>query len=165
MVNQRKATVDTILSTLRERGVEFDVNGGESVSAFLTAEDKKSITESLCNGFMNGEIQMSSDSFEKYSKSETELKKYVIGLINNWIRKAPELNGGTTYQAKNPGSRAGSGDEQIKALKALIKTIADEEVKREIQQAINDRLAEIKPAKTVEINVDALPEHLKHLAV
>lgn len=163
MVNQRKATVDSILFTLKERGINYEVNGQSSVSEFLTAEDKKNITDSLCKGFMSRTIHMSDDSFQKYSKSETEMRKYVIGLVNNWIRKAPELNGGNTYQAKNPGSRAGAGDEQIKALKALIKTVDDAAVKQEIQQAINERLAEIKPAKTVEINADALPEHLKYL--
>jgi len=157
-VNQRTAVINAVKAVV----TNFEVGGGENLADFITAEQKKSIRAMLVEGFFEGNIQFSDTT--KLNNREY-LAKYVSGLLDNWMRKAPELNGGVAYQAKNPGSRAGSGDEQIKALKALLKTIADDEVKKEIQQAINSRLAEIKPAKTVEINVDALPEHLKHLAI
>ena len=74
------------------------------------------------------------------------------------------LNGSEKYEAKNPGSRAGSGDEQIKALKALKSTLTSLEDIEAIDKAIETRTAEIKPIKTVAINVNALPEAFRHLA-
>ena len=47
-------------------------------------------------------------------------------------------------------------------MRALKKTTNDVSVLAEIDKAIATRLAEIKPA-TVEIDVSALPEHLRHL--
>jgi len=155
-VNQRTAVINAVKAVV----TNFTVGGGENLGNIITAEQKKQVRAMVVEGFLSGSISFSDSS--KLGNHEY-IAKYVSGLVDNWFRKAPELNGGNTYQAKNPGSRAGSGDDQIKALKALLKTVDDNEVKLEIQQAINSRLAEIKPAKTVEINVGALPEHLRHL--
>jgi hypothetical protein len=137
--------------------------GGETIlSEVLTDAQKKEIRSILVSGFQSGQIEMSEEAKVRYSET-SELSKYVSGLLNNWVRKNPEFNNGGNYTVKNPGSRSGSGDEQIKALKSLLKVTADAEVRKEIEQAITERLAEIKPAATVTINVDALPEHLKYL--
>lgn len=95
------------------------------------------------------------------SSDEVTIQKYVPGLVNNWLRKDKRLNGGTQYVAKNPGSRSGSGDEGIKAMKMLLSITTDADAKVQIQAAIEARQAEIKPKMTV--NVDALPESLRHL--
>jgi hypothetical protein len=87
----------------------------------------------------------------------------VSGLQSNWLRKDKRLNGGVKYQAQNPGSRVGSTDPQVKALRALIKTQSDEIKIAEIQSFIDKRLAEIKPNKSVTIDVNALPAELQHL--
>ena len=94
------------------------------------------------------------------------MKKYVSGLVNNWVRKNKEFNCGNTYAAKNPGSRAGSTDPQMKALKTLLSQLGEDDATAiaEVKSAIEARKAEIKPATAVKpINVDALPEHLKGL--
>jgi hypothetical protein len=98
-----------------------------------------------------------------HSKNPTEaqLLKYIPGLVNNWLRKDQRLNGGVTYQAKNPGSRSGSGDESIKAMKMLLSVTTETAARAQIQAAIDERLAELKPK--VEIKVEALPEALRHL--
>ena len=83
------------------------------------------------------------------------------GLVNNWLRKDGRLNGGVKYTAKNPGSRSGSGDEAIRAMKTLLSVTTDASAKLEIQAAIEARQAELKPK--VEVNVAALPESLRHL--
>jgi hypothetical protein len=160
-MNQRQATVNAIMSVLAERGVNYEFNCETSVSEFLTADDKKNIVALICSGFKSGRIDMSEEAKGRYLSDDGELKKYTVGLLNNWIRKAPEFNGGSKYEIKNKGSRTGSSDEQLKALKELMKITTDATLRSEIQSAIDDRLEEIKPK--VEINVDALPEHLKHL--
>lgn len=160
-MNQRQATVTTILSVLSERGVNYELNGEAPMSEFLTKVDKDKVVSIICQGFLAGQIDMSAEGKDKYFSDEKELKKYTVGLVNNWVRKATEFNGSIKYEIKNKGSRTGSSDEQLKALKDLLKITTDADVRSEIQDAINDRMEEIKPKS--EINVDALPVHLRHL--
>ena len=98
-----------------------------------------------------------------HSKSgdEVTIRKYVPGLTNNWLRKDSRLNGGGKYVPKNPGSRSGSGDESIKAMKTLLSLTTDASAKVEIQAAIDARQLELKPK--VEVNIEALPESLRYL--
>ena len=160
-MNQRQATVSAILSVLSQRGVSYELNGSTPVSQVLTDNDKSAVVDMLCKGFIEGKVEMSSEGKAKYFGDPKELKKYVVGLTNNWLRKAPELNCGKTYEPKNPGSRKGSGDRVLKALKELMKTTEDTEAKAEIQAAIDERIKEISPK--VEIDMEAIPAHLRHL--
>lgn len=125
-----------------------------------TKEERAQVNQILFAGFQAGTIELSAD--KQYD--ESGLKSYVSGLQSNWLRKDSRLNGNVKYSAKNPGSRAGSGDPQIKAMRALLATKSDPTEQSEIQSFIDKRLAEIKPAKTVEIDVDSLPEALRHMA-
>ena len=160
MMNQRQATVSTILAVLKDAGVQYELNGDTAVSEVLTDTLKAKVRELIFVGFRNGTIEMSDDGKSKYS-DDSALKVYISGLVNNWIRKAPEFNSGSKYQAKNPGIRAGSGDEQIKEMKKLLNQTTDPKAKAMIEEAIEKRREALKP--TVEINVDALPEGLRHL--
>ena len=133
---------------------------GESDGAYHPSkEERTQVNQILFEGFRAGKIAYDGDL-----PSDTELKAYVSGLQSNWLRKDKRLNGGVTYQAKNPGSRAGSGDATVKAMRALLSSgvVTDEAERTRIQSMIAERLAAIKPAKTVTINVDALPEELRH---
>ena len=121
-------------------------------------EQRASVNQILFEGFRSETIVLDREY------TDTELKAYVSGLQSNWLRKDKRLNGNTQYVAKNPGSRAGSTDPQIKAMRALLATKSDPSERAEIQTFIDSRVAEVKPAKTVTINVDDLPEALKHLA-
>lgn len=160
-MNQRKATVSTILAVLTARGIAYELNGSKPISEELSEADKKSIKDKLFTMFRNGEVEMGSDSKEKYA-DDAELKKYVSGLMNNWIRKAPEFNGGMKYAPANPGSRAGRGDDQVKEMKKLLAVTTDAEQRKTIQAAIDARVGEIKP-KQPEIDASKLPAGLRHL--
>lgn len=161
MKSQREACVNAIMAVLSDRGVNFELDGATNVSDVLTSEDKKKVQTILSNGFNKGEIQLSSEAQAKYVGNTSELNKYVSGLINNWVRKYPAFNSGSKYEAKNPGSRAGTGDEQVKEMRKLLKVTTDAEAKTVIQSAIDSRLAEIKPAAKVEVNFDAIPAELR----
>lgn len=158
MQSQKDAVIKAIMSVVED----YTINGEAALSDVITKEEKDTVKTILFNGFRNGNIEMSSEAVTKY-RVDAELKKYVTGLLDNWIRKYPGFNGGQSYVTKNPGSRSGSGDAKIKALKALLKTVTDNEVKAQVEQAINERLAELKPETKVTIDVNALPEHLRHL--
>lgn len=159
-MNQRQATVNAILSTLKESGISYELNSSTPVSEVLTDAHKAKVRDILFMGFKNKQIAYSQE-FESKVQDDAELKKYVSGLLNNWIRKAPEFNSNQKYQAKNPGSRQGSQDEQIKEMKKLLPITQDAKAKEAIQTAINNRLAEIKPEKSVTVNLDVIPEELR----
>jgi hypothetical protein len=121
----------------------------------LSSEQRKQVNMILFEGFRAGTIELDREF------TDTELKAYVSGLQSNWLRKDKRLNGGIAYTPKNPGSRAGQGDAQLKALRALQKTQTDPAKIAEIQTYINRRMAEIKPsASKVEVNVADLPAEL-----
>lgn len=161
MKSQREATVNAILSVLEERGVSYELNGTTVLSDILTSEDKKKVQSILSTGFVNGDIQMSSEAKDKYIGNTSEMNKYVSGLINNWVRKFPAFNNGSKYEIKNKGSRTGSQDEQVREMKKLLSATTDVKAKELIQAAITSRLAEIKPEKKVEVNLDSIPAELR----
>ena len=89
-------------------------------------------------------------------------------MVDNTFRKDKRMNGGVKHEIKNPGSRAGSGDEVVKNLRALLSTTTDESAKSSISTAISTRIEELKAlkpksAKKVKIDFDLIPEELRHL--
>lgn len=159
---QKQAVRNAIFSVLEARNISYELNGPVAIGDVMTADDKSAAREILFTGFRNGEIEYK-EGFDSKVNDDTELKKYVSGLLNNWMRKDKELNCGEVYKTKNPGSRAGSADPQIKELRKLLKVTESESDKKAIQDAITARLAQIKPEKTVQIDASALPEHLRSL--
>lgn len=122
----------------------------------LTREQRAQVNMILFEGFRSGTIELDREY------TDTELKAYVSGLQSNWLRKDKRLNGGVAYVPKNPGSRVGGGDAQLKALRTLQKMQTDPAKILEIQSFIDKRLAEIKPASVKEatVNVADLPAEL-----
>lgn len=121
----------------------------------ITKEQRAQVNAILFEGFKSGKIELDREY------SDSGLKGYVSGLQSNWLRKDKRLNGGTQYVAKNPGSRAGSSDPQLKAMRALLSTLTDEAEIAEVQSHIDMRVAAIaseKQAKTVDFS--ALPADL-----
>lgn len=162
MMNQRTATVQACLAVLKERGQHYELNGSVNIGEVLTEADKSKIRDIVFAGFKADKIEMSEESKAKYGEDKA-LKGYVSGLVNNWIRKAPEFNNGEKYTAKNPGSRAGSSDEQIKEMRKLLSGTADATVKAVIQAEIDARQAELVFQAAPTIDVSKLPESLRHL--
>lgn len=116
------------------------------------------------SGFTNGTVELSAEAAAKYD-TEAKLKSYTQGLVSNWLRKDVRLNGGSKYETKNPGSRAGSGDDTVKALRALRSTLTNADQIAEVEMEIAARIAAFKASKTpkVEINAELIPENLRHL--
>lgn len=162
-MNQRTAVVQTILGVLKDRGVTYELGGSKGINEVLTDEDRAKVRQLIVAGFKAGHIEMAADSKEKYMSDDKALANYTSGLVNNWIRKAPEFNGGSKYQAKNPGARAGSTDEQIAEMTKLLKSTNDPKVKQTIQSEIDKRKAELFYAKQPQIDSSKLPASLRHL--
>lgn len=154
-MKQGQAVFNTLTSLyLEQNGTAFTNESPMTSKDFDLAKAKAILVE----GFTKGEIDISPD-FDM-----TKITSYVGGLINNWMRKDLKLNGNVKYEAKNPGSRAGSGDKQAAALKALMKQIGEKHEKyTEVKAAYEARLAEIKPKSQVQIDANLLPDDLKFL--
>lgn len=130
---------------------------GEQDGAYTpTKEQRAQINQILFEGFRSEKIELDREF------SDSDLKGYVSGLQSNWLRKDKRLNGNVTYVAKNPGSRAGSGDPSLKAMRALLTTLSTEEEKAEVQSYIDAKVAEINASKKKSVTIDfsALPSDL-----
>lgn len=131
------------------------VTGFTEGTLSITKEQRAHVAVILFEGFKDGNIKL------ERSFSDQELKEYIPGLVSNWIRKDPRFNDGAKYVTKNPGSRAGSGDEQLKELKKLYSTMTTDEERAEIQSYIDARQAELNAQKQATIvNFDKLPADL-----
>lgn len=162
-VNQKTAVVNSILSVLSDRGVDYVLGGEVNLSEVINDSDKQTVRSMLFTAFKEGRVEYK-DSFESKVQDDSELKKYISGLLNNWMRKNKDFNCGEVYHAKNPGSRAGSQDESIKAMRLLLSITPDQADKKAIQSAIDAKLAEIQAEKKqVTIDLDAIPEELKKM--
>jgi len=148
-MNQKEATFQAVISVIpheNERGACAPSN-----------DQKGMICQILFEGFKSNRIELTQEYSDK------ELKSYVGGLVSNWLRKDKRLNGGISYVTKNPGSRVGSSDPSLKAMRALLNSpLLTSEDKVEIQGHIDSRVAELNTSKqTVTIDYSALPADLQ----
>jgi len=141
-VNQKEATYNAICAVTGFKG--------EGVLE-ISKEQRAQVNMILFEGFKSGKIELDREF------TDQELKSYVSGLQSNWIRKDKRLNGGIKYEAKSPGSRAGSGDPSLKAMRTLLSTLTTDADKAEVQAHIDARIAELNVAKAPTIDYSALP--------
>jgi len=128
---------------------------GHNVCTEITTEQRKQVNTILFEGFRAGDIDLDREF------SDTDLKQYCSGLQSNWLRKDTRLNGGVKYVAKNPGSRAGSGNAELKSIRALKSTVpTDHPHYADIIAEENRVLAEIAKAKAPTVDYSALPAAL-----
>lgn len=164
-LSQHAAVVQVTKTHFGERFIP-----NQDVKEYATKVDKQAIATKVSEMMLEGEVELSDSARAKYGESVDVLtSKYTMGMVTNWFNKSKELNGGVKYETKNPGSRIGSGDEQLKELGLLRKQllqIGNEDGVRRVDEAITARRAEIQAAKqpVVEINKDNLPEFLRDLA-
>lgn len=155
-MNQKDAVFAAVTQVLANAGIAFD-EGKTVVKPLMTKELRAQVNAILVQGFKAGTIELDGE------KSDTELKQYVSGLQSNWLNKDKRLNGTVQYAAKNPGSRTGITDPQVKALRGLLEQTDDADEKAEIQGYLDARLEAIgagKKAKAKEIDFSALPPEL-----
>jgi hypothetical protein len=144
-MNQKEATYQAICSVTG--------HNGEGVVE-ISKEQRAQVNLILFEGFRAGTIALEREF------TDVELKSYVSGLQSNWIRKDKRLNGDVAYVAKSPGSRAGTGDPQLKAMRALLSTVTDDADRAEVQKHIDARTAEIMKAKAPTVDFSKLPPEL-----
>jgi hypothetical protein len=142
MMNQKEAVYLAITEM-------FELSGDGPVE--LTRDQKHDVINVLMTGFKAKRI-----SYAGELPNDKDLRNYCSGLLNNWLRKDPRLNGGTKYQPKNPGARRGATDPQLQALMKLQSMQTDPAKIAEIQVYIDKRRAELEP----KVDLSALPQDL-----
>lgn len=168
-MKQREAVYKVTTEALAARSIDF-TPGETDVKEVATADIRSEITRKLVHLFQDGAVDLkSTESNQTKLSDENKLRSYVAGLITNWFNKDPNLNGGSKHKAKNPGSRV--ADDQLREMRLLKKRLeikGDASAIARVDQAINDRVQELKAAKQPSVpapDVDSLPEFLRDLAV
>lgn len=156
-MSQKDAVFNAVTSVLAENNI--NVSEGTDVSTLMTRELRSQVNQVLFEGFRNGSVELDREF------NDSDLKAYVSGLQSNWLRKDKRLNGGAKYTAKNPGSRIGSSDPSLKAMRALLSTLTTDADRSEVQLAINARVSEIQASKVKKVTIDTsvLPASLQSL--
>ncbi len=148
MTTQKQVVINAII----------EVTGSINGKVTLTSEQRKQVLDIIALQLVEQNC-ISADATHK--DLESLRKHYVSGLLTNWMNKAPELNGGVKYEAKNPGSR--TKDATLQALKAVCIKFADEgnpnlpaavEEYNKCLDALNKAKAK---TKSVEIDLTVIP--------
>ena len=156
-MKQNDAVFQAVCSVLNADGFDGSVE--------LTKDQRESVVMMVTEGVVAGRVDFSAEARAKYDTPH-KVKIYTVGMVSNHLRKDKRLNGGMKYETKNPGSRA-KKDEQLTALRFLQEQYGNgSDPWHEIEAAIAERELQLKAAKkpTATINVEALPESLRHLA-
>ena len=167
-MNQVMSQHEAVIAATKEvLGSRFEA--GMDVKEIASKVDKDCVVHAVVKMFQEGKASMSDEAKTKYSDAKG-LATYTAGLVTNWWNKSKELNGGVKYEAKNPGARAGSSDEQVKEmknLKARLEAVGNVEGALKVAEAINQRIAELKAEtsskKLPEVDLSKIPEHLRDL--
>ena len=162
-MKQRDAVYNAVTGVLSDEGIHFE--DGMNVSELLTKELRSSVHTIVTEGFTSESIEFTDTPANQAKLADpSKLSSYVSGLISNWFRKDMRLNGSVMYTPKNPGSRVGSTDPQLKALRGLAKQFegVDAEKFEKITGEISTRVAVIQSerAKKVAIDYSVLPADL-----
>jgi hypothetical protein len=83
------------------------------IKSIASDADRQAVHALLIEGFQNGTIRLS-DKID--ATNIKELNTYVSGLISNWWKKNPKLNGGVKYEPQTSRPQASS---PVKAIMAL----------------------------------------------
>lgn len=157
-ISQKDAVYNCVTGFLKEKGIDHE--DGNRVE--LSKDERKTVIGMLIEATESGVTEV------KSSTARADLNNYWNGTLSNWLRKDTRMNGGSKYVTKNPGSRAGAGDDQLKELKKLLARVTlagNEENIQAVNEAIEARVAEIAKEKAAELEVDMdkIPDSLKHL--
>ena len=158
-ISQKDGVYNAVVAFMEENERSFEDN----MKVELGTEDRKTVVVMLVEATEAGELTVRSE------KASADLPKYWEGTLSNWLRKDERLNGGVDYEPKNPGSRSGSGDGELRELKKLltqVKLTGNEENIKAVQKHVDARVKLIEEKKAEKLKVDLTkidPELLKTL--
>lgn len=91
-ITQREAVYQEVMKILRQEKVALAPK--QAVKAVLKESHMKTLVTAIMTGFKAGAIALKdTDSNKKKLTDAKLLEIYVIGLVNNWLRRDGRLNG------------------------------------------------------------------------
>lgn len=159
---QSEATINAVIALAQDQGYQATPHETD-YKTVITKADQTIVVNMITAGLLAGDITMAEKSKAKFAGDDKALRRYVVGLVNDRLRKAKALNGNIAYVAKEPGKLKNSRDAEMKALTQVLTLDNPPEVKAEIEAEIVRRQAELDAInpKTVTIQVEHLPEALR----
>lgn len=164
VLNQRQGVYIAVMNYLADKNIPFDDGQMPAAAELLSSSDRKNVVNIVACGLLSGEISMSLEAKTKRSTPQGTAK-YATELVSNWLRKDERLNGGSKPSIKSPVP-TGKGDAELRELQKLrALKMDDAEALEVIDDAISKRRQAIgqAKAKTVVVNANLIPEHLRHL--
>lgn len=157
-ISQKDAVYSVTIETLNENNISFE-EGIDCMSSVVDKDIRNTIVEKLLNLFENNKVIVNKQ------QEDSDLKRYVSGLVSNWAKKDDRLNGGVKHEIKNPGSKLGSTDPVIVELRKMLKEVKGTVYENDVKKELTRRMNEIKKKKmsTSNINASLIPDSLKHL--
>lgn len=144
-MTQKDAVFNAITQVFASNSISFTPNA-TNVAGLLTRELRSQINARLVTDFSSGSVELSDDAKSKL-ENVLELRAYISGLVSNWVRKDPRLNGGnivaTTSSSTSSVSKVLRNDAQLQALRKLHAAQVDSSKQAEIQGHIEKRISEL----------------------
>ena len=140
-----------------------------SIMANMTGEGGQLNFEACVNaitqGFLTGECPHGNPEVRT---DEKKAKSYAKAVVNNYLKKDKDLNGGVKYAPENP--RGPRGDSKLKELTGVIDSLiqlgADSQMIEAVAAAAEARRNEIAAAKTTKVKtLDEIKADLVALGV
>lgn len=158
MISQKDGVYNAVVAFCEDSGIEFE----DGMKMEFGKDARASIVEMLVGATEAGELEV------KSAAAQANLSSYWNGTLSNWLRKDKRLNGNTKHVIKDPGSRAGVGDPELKELKKLLIQVTatgNEEHIAAVNDAIEGRktILAASKVKDVEVDFEKIPEALRHL--
>lgn len=148
VISQKDAVKNAIRKVLTEANVSFDEN--TNFKSVMTKELRAQVNQILFEGFKAGTIALKdTESNREKLADDKKLRNYVSGVQSNWLDKDTDLTAGIRFMTKNPGSRFGEKDEQIKNMRALQAQHTDAEDYDLIEGHIMARKEELRKEKAL----------------
>lgn len=91
-LTQREGVFIAVTRTLKSKNIEM--KKGVAAQSLLTPELREAIYKLLAQGFVEKRIALKpTESNQKKVSDPKALQLYIIGLVNNWLRRDERLNG------------------------------------------------------------------------
>ncbi len=98
-LKQKDAVVQAVKTVLGSRFTE-----SAAAKSLLSDDDLETVRKSVLDGILAGSVE-----FGKETSDQKAVQRYVNGMVDNHLRKAKELNGGTKYVPERRKSAASAG--------------------------------------------------------
>lgn len=153
-MSQKEKICAAINSYIADKGLKFDGK------IDLTTEQRGHVTSILVELFKQGVVEIKSD------KERPNPKKYFAGAVSNYLRKDPQYNNGNKYAPdpdKLKGPRKSKKIQEMEKLLAAVSLGSDAEVIKQVQAELDTMITEAATTKVVTIDIEHIPESLRHL--